>query len=100
MSSFSPTQPELALVNTVFAAADPQKLGIVTGEKAVEVFARANLPPTVLGEIWAIADKENNGFLTRKGVAMALRLIGHAQKGEQIKESLLDRRTCSHNLLS
>ncbi|EJD02096.1 uncharacterized protein FOMMEDRAFT_124323 [Fomitiporia mediterranea MF3/22] len=91
MSSFSPTPSELALVNSIFAKADPQKLGIVTGDKAVEAFAGANLPPNVLGEIWALADKENNGFLTRKGVAVALRLIGHAQKGEQLNESSLER---------
>ena len=92
MSSFSPTQAELALVNSIFAVADPQKLGIVTGDKAVETFKGANLPPALLGEVWAIADKENNGFLTRKGVAIAVRLIGHAQKGESIKDSLIDRR--------
>ncbi|KAL5532930.1 hypothetical protein ACEPAF_4704 [Sanghuangporus sanghuang] len=91
MSSFSPSTAELALVNNVFAVADPQKLGIITGDKAVEAFSGANLPPSVLGEIWTIADKENNGFLTRKGVAIALRLIGHAQKGEKVNESLLER---------
>ncbi|KAL5490092.1 hypothetical protein ACEPAI_4925 [Sanghuangporus weigelae] len=91
MSSFSPSTAELALVNNVFAVADPQKLGIITGDKAVEAFSGANLSPSVLGEIWAIADKENNGFLTRKGVAIALRLIGHAQKGEKVNESLRER---------
>ncbi|THH05573.1 hypothetical protein EW145_g4694 [Phellinidium pouzarii] len=91
MSSFAPTQPELALVNKVFATADSSKLGIVTGDAAVKIFAGAKLPPTVLGEIWSIADKDNNGFLTKKGVAIALRLIGLAQKGEPVNESLLDR---------
>lgn len=95
MSSFSPTAAELALVNSVFALADPQKLGIITGDKAVETFSGASLPPAVLGEIWAISDKENNGFLTRKGVAVAVRLIGYAQKGEKVNESLLDRRVYS-----
>ncbi|KAI5124051.1 hypothetical protein M0805_003880 [Coniferiporia weirii] len=91
MSSFAPTQQELALVNQVFVAADPSKLGIITGDAAVKVFAGAKLAPTALGEIWSISDKDNNGFLTKKGVAIALRLIGHAQKGEPVKESLLDR---------
>ncbi|KAH8108467.1 hypothetical protein DFH11DRAFT_1095039 [Phellopilus nigrolimitatus] len=91
MSSFAPTQAELGLVNQVFAIADPSKLGIITGDVAVKVFAGAKLSPSVLGEVWAFADKENNGFLTKKGVAIALRLIGHAQKGEHVKEALLDR---------
>ncbi|TDL27224.1 hypothetical protein BD410DRAFT_739994 [Rickenella mellea] len=91
MSSFTPTTAELALVSQVFAAADTQKLGIITGDAAVKIFAGAKLSPTVLGEVWAIADKENNGFLTRKGVAIALRLIGHAQNGQPVRESFLDK---------
>lgn len=91
-SSFSPTQAELALVNGLFAHADPNKLGIITGDAAVKAFGGAKLQPTVLGEIWALADSENNGFLTRKGVAIAIRLIGHAQSGQQVKESLIDSR--------
>ena len=84
------------MVNTIFAKADSSKLGIITGDAAVKIFAGAKLPSTVLGEIWAIADKENNGFLTKKGAAIALRLIGHAQKGEQVKEALVEQRTYSH----
>lgn len=95
MSSFTPTPAELALVNQIFAVSDPSKLGIITGDAAVKAFASAKLPPTVLGEIWAIADSENNGFLTKKGVAMALRLIGHVQKGETVKEALVQRRASS-----
>ena len=41
----------------------------------------SNLPPSVLGEIWTFADADNNGWLTKKGVAVAVRLIGWAQKG-------------------
>lgn len=95
MSSFNPTPAELALVNQVFAIADPSKLGIITGDAAVKAFAGAKLPPTVLGEIWALADSENNGFLTKKGTALALRLIGHAQKGEKVQEALAQRRASS-----
>ena len=98
-TSFAPTQAELAIVNALFASADPNKLGIITGDAAVKTFAGANLQPTVLGEIWAIADSDNNGFLTRKGVAVAIRLIGYAQKGQAIKESLLDSRVSFRNIL-
>lgn len=98
MSSFSPTPAELALVNQVFAIHDPQKLGIITGDASVKAFTGAKLAPTVLGEIWAIADSENNGFLTKKGAAIALRLIGHAQKGEAVTEALLQRRASSYTV--
>jgi epidermal growth factor receptor substrate 15 len=92
MSTFSPTPGETALTSQIFTLADPQNLGIVTGDAAVKVLSGANLSHAVLGEVWGIADKDNNGFLTRKGVAIALRLIGHAQKGEPVAESLLDKR--------
>jgi epidermal growth factor receptor substrate 15 len=92
MSSFSPTPAEQAIVSQIFAKADPNGLGIVTGDAAVKAFAASNLSPSILGDIWTIADKENNGFLTRKGVAIAVRLIGHAQTGEKITEDLIDQR--------
>ncbi|KAL4244397.1 hypothetical protein ABKN59_010430 [Abortiporus biennis] len=89
MSKFSPTAAEVALVNQIFAQADPQKLGVVTGDAAVKIFAGSKLSPTILAEIWTVADEDNNGVLTRKGVAIAVRLLGHAQRGEQISEALV-----------
>ncbi|KAG5645048.1 hypothetical protein DXG03_007227 [Asterophora parasitica] len=88
-TKFAPTPAELSLVSQIFNQADPQKLGILTGDVAVKVFGGAKLQPTVLGEIWSIADEDNNGWLARKGVAIALRLIGWAQKGEKITQDLV-----------
>ncbi|KAF7311665.1 hypothetical protein MKEN_01070100 [Mycena kentingensis (nom. inval.)] len=90
-STFAPTPAESALVTQIFAQADPQKLGALTGEVAVKVFSGANLSPIVLGEVWQIADESNNGWLSHKGVAMAIRLMGHAQKGEKVSASLLSK---------
>lgn len=107
-STFSPTTTELALVSLIFSQADPQKRGILTGEVAVKVFAGAKLEPKVLGDIWTIADEDNNGWLPRKGVAIAVRLMGWAQKGEKITKALVNKRerssseSCvsSHSLIS
>ncbi|KAG1730581.1 hypothetical protein EDB19DRAFT_1740158 [Suillus lakei] len=90
-SNFAPTPAELALVNQIFAQADTQKIGILTGDVAVKVFQGAKLAPTVLGEIWSIADDDNNGFLTKKGVSIAVRLMGHAQKGQKVDKSLVNK---------
>ncbi|KAG9016212.1 hypothetical protein FRB93_011686 [Tulasnella sp. JGI-2019a] len=89
--TFAPTVPEQNVVTAIFNKGDPDKLGIINGENAVKILTGAKLPPTLLGEIWAIADSDNNGFLTRKGVAVAVRLIGWAQKGESVSEDLLDK---------
>jgi epidermal growth factor receptor substrate 15 len=94
-SEFTPSQAEVALTAKIFEKADTSQLGILTGDVAVAVFSGFKLSATVLGEVWAIADKENNGFLTKKGVAIALRLMGHAQRGEQVTEALLTKRRCS-----
>ena len=91
-NNISPSPAELALVTQIFAQVDTQKVGILTGDVAVKLFDGAKLPPNVLGEIWSIADDENNGFLTRKGVAVAVRLIGWAQKGEKVSSALVEKR--------
>jgi epidermal growth factor receptor substrate 15 len=88
----TPTAAETSLVNQLFAIADPQKLNIITGEAALKVFTGTKLSPTQLGEIWQIADSDQNGFLTKKSAVLALRLIGHAQKGESITAALVNKR--------
>jgi epidermal growth factor receptor substrate 15 len=52
------------------------------------------LPQQTLGEIWAVADPDNNGFLTRDGWYKAARLIGWLQKGGQttVDETLASKR--------
>lgn len=92
MSGFNPSPAELALVSQIFLKADPQKIGILTGDAALKVFGGANLQPTILGEIWNIADEDNNGWLPKKGVAIAVRLMGWAQKGEKVTQALVNRR--------
>jgi len=91
-TNFSPTPAELTLVSQVFAQADPQKLGVLTGDVAVRVFGGAKLPPVTLGEIWNISDEDNKGWLPKRGVAIAVRLIGWAQKGEKITQALVNKR--------
>jgi epidermal growth factor receptor substrate 15 len=91
-SSFTPSSAELGLVTQIFAQADTKKIGILSGGVAVKVFGGAKLAPTVLGKIWHIADDENNGFLTKRGVAIAVRLMGWAQKGETVSRALLKKR--------
>ncbi|KAH8102886.1 hypothetical protein BXZ70DRAFT_926963 [Cristinia sonorae] len=91
MSKFTPSAAEVALVNQIFIQADAQKIGVVTGDAAVKIFSGSKLPPATLAEIWNLADEDNNGVLTRKGVAIAIRLLGHAQRGERISESLIHK---------
>jgi epidermal growth factor receptor substrate 15 len=93
--AFAPTPAELGLVNQIFARADTHKVGLLSGDVLVPVFEGSRLPTAALGEIWQLADSDNAGVLTRKGVAVAVRLIGHAQKGEQVSEALINKRARS-----
>ncbi|KAF8754352.1 Eps15 homology domain [Rhizoctonia solani] len=91
MAGFEATAQEQQVIKAVFARADTQDLGVVTGDEAVKVFAGSALPPATLGEIWQLSDTENNGFLTETGLGIALRLIGWAQAGEAPKKDLIGR---------
>ena len=84
---------ESALVEQIFKKNDTQGFGVIPGDVAVSVFGGSKLPSTVLGEIWSLADNDNKGFLDKQGVAVAVRLIGHAQAGRQVAEALLKQGT-------
>ncbi|KAL9620296.1 MAG: hypothetical protein Q9160_005195 [Pyrenula sp. 1 TL-2023] len=66
----------------LFRAADPDGFGAVSGDVAVKFFEKTKLHADTLGQIWQIADAENRGFLTPAGFGVVLRLIGHAQAGQ------------------
>lgn len=98
--SFTPSQYELALVTQIFAKADPQKLRILTVDAARKVFAGTRLPPVVLSEILSLVDEHNDGVLPQSGLAIAVRLLGWAQNGEQVTKALVSKRECAHILPS
>ncbi len=79
---------EKAVYGQLFRAADTESIGVVTGEVAVKFFEKSGVSPTILGQIWEISDKENQGFLTQQSFSIALRLIGQAQTGRQVDASL------------
>ncbi|RKP30002.1 hypothetical protein METBISCDRAFT_17328 [Metschnikowia bicuspidata] len=76
------TQEEKELYSQLFRSLDPERSGIVTGEKARLTFEKSGLPPNVLGEIWQLADSSKMGFLTQFGFCSAMRLIGYTQSGQ------------------
>ncbi|KAF2397204.1 hypothetical protein EJ06DRAFT_166024 [Trichodelitschia bisporula] len=73
------TPEEKRLYGQLFKQADTKGDNIVTGEIAVKLFNRTRLSEHTLGEIWAMADTENRGFLLQDDFAKALRLVAHYQ---------------------
>lgn len=70
---------------------DPENAGIITGERARTTFEKSGLPPSILGEIWQLADQSNLGFLTQFGFCYAMRLIGYTQAGHHPSPQLADQ---------
>jgi epidermal growth factor receptor substrate 15 len=89
---FSPTPAELTLVSQLFLKADPQNQGFIPSDVAVRVFGGAKISSVTVGEIINIVDETKTGKLSRKDIAVAVRLTGWAQKGEKITRSLLGTR--------
>lgn len=92
------SEEERHLVSQIFKQADPQGLGVVTGDAALDIFGRSNLPPGILSEIWDLADEEKHGFLLEPGVVVAVRLMGWAQKSEKVSSALAKKSGLSTSL--
>lgn len=74
---------------------------MLLGQDALPFLTKSGLQQQTLGEIWALSDPDNNGFLTKESWYKAARLIGWIQKGGKtiVEESLLTQRK-SYNSVS
>lgn len=90
---FSSSDDELMLVNRIVLQTNSQDSGFISAEKAVNIFERTGLSTSILHEIWNIVDEDDDGKLSEREMAAAVRLIGWAQSGERVSEALLERRT-------
>lgn len=91
------TEKEKVVFGQLFRQADSEYTQVVTGEVASKLFIKSGISPALLGNIWQLADPENNGFLDQKGFSVALRLIGHVQNGQNLSASLIDMRKYTDN---
>ncbi|KAG5646744.1 hypothetical protein DXG03_002426 [Asterophora parasitica] len=92
LTGFSPSEDELELVAQIYDQAGTSRPGVINGETAVEILeASVDLPQTVLSAAWDIADAKKAGYLSERGLAMALRLIGWAQSGEEVSADLVNK---------
>ena len=96
---FSPSAPvirlspeEKQLYGQLFRQADPEGTQVVTGDAALQLFVKSGLSQAILGEIWQLADPEDKGFLDQAAFSVALRIIGHVQKGQRPAANLGDFR--------
>ncbi|KAH9951502.1 hypothetical protein B0H21DRAFT_286407 [Amylocystis lapponica] len=89
---FAATHNESALVSRIFLVGDPGHSGLVSASAAVKILAGSGLPTSTLAKVWDIADENKNGGLDRRGVGIAVRLIGYAQEGTPVNKALCCKR--------
>lgn len=90
MADFVATKEENDLLDRLFAIGDTQDSGMmISVESATRILASSSLAPEILSDIWDIANVEDHPGLHRQSLGVALRLIGHAQKGTPVALSLV-----------
>ncbi|XP_055005421.1 intersectin-2a isoform X2 [Boleophthalmus pectinirostris] len=63
-------------------------LGFVSGEQARKFFLQSGLPPSVLAEIWNLADMDSDGKMDRLEFSIAMKLIKLKLQGRNLPSSL------------
>ncbi|XP_031369761.1 intersectin-1 isoform X9 [Apis dorsata] len=62
--------------------------GIVTGEQAKEFLLKSQLPPVILGQIWALSDTDSDGKMDINEFSIACKLINLKLRGFEIPKTL------------
>ncbi|XP_056641885.1 intersectin-1-like isoform X1 [Diorhabda sublineata] len=62
--------------------------GIITGEQAKSFFLQSQLPPIILGQIWALADTDADGKMNIEEFSIACKLINLKLRGFDVPKGL------------
>lgn len=74
---------ERARYEEQFKSLNPEN-GVVTGEQAKGFFLQSQLPPNILGQIWALSDTDSDGRMDINEFSIACKLINLKLRGYQI----------------
>ncbi|KAM7354142.1 dynamin associated protein 160 isoform 4-T4 [Cochliomyia hominivorax] len=81
------TQREKLKYQEQFKALQPQN-GFVTGAQAKGFFLQSQLPPLILGQIWALADTDSDGKMNINEFSIACKLINLKLRGMEVPKAL------------
>ncbi|XP_067624035.1 intersectin-1 isoform X2 [Eurosta solidaginis] len=81
------TQREKLKYHEQFKALQPQG-GFVTGAQAKGFFLQSQLPPLILGQIWALADTDSDGKMNINEFSIACKLINLKLRGMDVPKVL------------
>eukprot|EP00795_Rhopilema_esculentum_P004360 gene4360-20582_t len=75
------TAAEKSKFDGMFAQADTNKDGLVSGPEVKNIFIASGLPQQVLAHIWGLCDTKNAGLLNAEQFALAMHLIAKKRNG-------------------
>ncbi|XP_076164152.1 dynamin associated protein 160 isoform X2 [Ptiloglossa arizonensis] len=78
---------ERATYRELFESLKPNN-GVVTGEQAKEFLLKSQLPPHILGQIWALSDTDADGKMDINEFSIACKLINLKLRGFEIPSTL------------
>ncbi|KAH8269293.1 hypothetical protein KR018_001783 [Drosophila ironensis] len=87
VDAWAVTQRERLKYQEQFKALQPQA-GFVTGAQAKGFFLQSQLPPLVLGQIWALADTDSDGKMNINEFSIACKLINLKLRGMEVPKQL------------
>jgi len=82
------TRVEKARSDGFFDMLDPWKHGFIEREVAIPFLAKSKLHGDLLGQIWRLADADNNGRLGKDDLAVAMHLVKQKLAGKDIPKRL------------
>lgn len=81
--------PHGPFYESVYQRLDSSGTGIVGAAPVVELLKTSGLPTQLLGLIWEEADYAKRGYLDKRGVFIALKLVAAAQSGQSPSSACL-----------
>ncbi|XP_030569048.1 intersectin-1 isoform X3 [Drosophila novamexicana] len=87
VDAWAVTQREKLKYQEQFKALQPQG-GFVTGAQAKGFFLQSQLPPLILGQIWALADTDSDGKMNINEFSIACKLINLKLRGLEVPKTL------------
>lgn len=74
----------------VFSRYDANQEGILSGDEVRTIWMRSGLDPPTLGEIWSLADVDEDGALTMEEFCIGMFLIDDRLRGVPVPKQLPD----------
>ncbi|XP_070562775.1 calponin homology domain-containing protein DDB_G0272472-like [Ptychodera flava] len=84
---WSMTDEERTRYDALFYSQNPV-VGLLTGEKARDLFLRSKLPLQALSQIWKLCDVNHDNMLNADEFSIAMHLISHKLRGKKMPAAL------------